>query len=953
MEGTILAHFRILAKIGEGGMGVVYRAEDETLRRPVALKVLPPDVIANEERRMRFLREARAAAAIPHPNIATIYEIGEADGVVFIAMELVEGTTLRGRIGKGPLTIKDSLDIALQIAEGLARAHRSHIVHRDLKPENVAITPAGHVKILDFGLAKLLLENDGADGHHLTRVQTISGEKTEPGRILGTTSYMSPEQARGQVVDERSDIFSLGSVLYEMVTGRAAFRGRTSTDILSSIVRDQPPAPAEINPSVPPTLQRIIGECLEKDPNDRYQHADQLAVDLRKLMRSTDSGVRPSGTASWLDSAASRDTWLGRLKSRAHRRVVIGILACLLLAAGFSIWQVLKPAPSFDNREGIIVADFENRTGRPEFDTPARDAFEQLLSSSTFVDVIRGDRLKSVLGVGIEDPLPTLDRRAVDRSCAGGKCAFIVGRVEPDGGSARLQVDLFSAGRSTPIFTHSTAVRSEQETLGALHDVVIDLRRALGEAPGAIALTSAPTTRSLAAFQAYASARVEEESDRPDMAVALYRRALAIDPEFVDAYSGIAVQYENLGDWKAARTNAEQAFQRSARLPEHRRLMARILYLDVQYDFAAEIDLLKSYRRLYPHDDSAANFLGVLYLYVLEDVASAEPHLRAAFEINPNLVDLNNLTVCLLSQGKANEIAQVAQDYRRRKGEEPTFAVLMTLACRHDWKAMLETLDRYEREGRMSKGQMAGVRGWTHMRAGRLREAVALNEISRLEDIKAQKTPDITTFTSAWLKMRRDGRRPVFSQEDVARFGNTLLGLRWWALFAVEANVAEPLASLVAGFEEMEQGSQSLFVREELRFARGCLAFVRGNLKTARTLIEPLARDSEVASRFHVLARLNEAQRMWPEAAAQYEAVLHNSNLIAPFWPVLWDLDRFRLAQVYERLGDTTSARQLYERFTADWKDGDPDIPELVTARQRLALLDTGGTSSRLPTSPR
>jgi eukaryotic-like serine/threonine-protein kinase len=225
MEGNILAHFRILAKIGEGGMGVVYRAEDENLRRPVALKVLPPDVIANEERRMRFLREARAAAAIPHPNIATIYEIGEADGVVFIAMELVEGATLRGRLGKGPLTIKDSLDIVLQIAEGLARAHRSHIVHRDLKPENVAITPASHVKILDFGLAKLLLENDGADGHHLTRVQTISGEKTEPGRILGTTSYMSPEQARGEVVDARSDIFSLGSVLYEMVTGRAAFRG--------------------------------------------------------------------------------------------------------------------------------------------------------------------------------------------------------------------------------------------------------------------------------------------------------------------------------------------------------------------------------------------------------------------------------------------------------------------------------------------------------------------------------------------------------------------------------------------------------------------------------------------------------------------------------------------------------------------------------------------------------
>ena len=870
MEGTILAHFRILAKLGEGGMGVVYRAEDENLRRPVALKVLPPDVVGNEQRRGRFQREARAAASVSHPNIATIYEVGEADGVVFIAMELVEGTTLRRRISAGPLTIKDSLHLSLQIAEGLARAHRSHIVHRDLKPENVAITPDGHVKILDFGLAKLLHENVGAEEHELTRLRTLSDERTEAGKILGTTSYMSPEQARGEVVDARSDIFSLGTVLYQMVTGRAPFQGRTSTDVLSSIIRDQPAPPAEINPSVPPELQRIIANCLEKEPDDRYQHTDQLAVDLRKVSRSTDSDVPAARTLSRGDSAAPRASWLAPLRSHGRRRVVIGSLAVLLLAAGFWGWQVLRSAPSFDPREGIIVADFENRTGRPEFDTPARDAFEQLLSSSTFVDVIRGDRLKSLLGVGIEDPLPTLDRRAVDRSCAGGKCAFILGRAEPDGGSARLQVDLFRAGRSTPIFTRSTAVRSEQETLSALHDVVIDLRRALGEAPGAIALTSAPTTRSLPAFQAYASAQVEEGRGRPDMAVALYRRALAIDPEFVDAYSGIAVQYQNLGDWKAARTNAEQAYQRSARLPEHRRLMAQIVYLDVQYDFAAEIDLLKSYRRLYPYDDSAANFLGALYLFFLEDAASAEPHLRAAFEINPDLVDISNLTVCLFSQGKANEIAQMVQDYRRRKGEEPTFAVLMTLACRRDWKALLDTLDRYEQEGRMSKGEVAGARGWAHMRAGRLREAQALNEISRLEDLKAQKTPDITTFTSAWLKMRRDGRRPVFSQEDAARFGNSLLGLRWWAVFAVEANVAEPLASLVAKFEEMEQGSQSLFVREELQFARGCLAFVRGDLRTARTLIEPLARNSEVANRFHVLARLNEAQGMWPEAAAQY-----------------------------------------------------------------------------------
>ena len=236
----------------------------------------------------------------------------------------------------------------------------------------------------------------------------MAGQVTDAGKILGTTTYMSPEQARGEAIDARSDIFSFGTVLYEMVTGRAPFQGRTSTDVLSSIIRDQPAPAAEINPAVPPELQRIIAECLEKDPNDRYQHADQLAVDLRKLTRSTDSAAPVARTASGVDSAAPRTSWLGRLGKRGRRGALISAAACLLLAGGFGVWQAFRSEPGFDRREGIIVADFENRTGRPEFDTAVRDAFEQLLSRSTYVDVIRGDRLKSVLGVRPQDPVPTL-----------------------------------------------------------------------------------------------------------------------------------------------------------------------------------------------------------------------------------------------------------------------------------------------------------------------------------------------------------------------------------------------------------------------------------------------------------------------------------------------------------------------------------------------------------------
>ncbi len=253
----------------------------------------------------------------------------------------------------------------------------------------------------------------------------------------------------------------------------------------------------------------------------------------------------------------------------------MGALACLLLAAGFGAWQWFRPEPGFDRREGVIVADFENRTGRPEFDTAVRDAVENLLSRSTYVNVIRGDRLKSALHLRPQDRLPTLGRSVVDQACAGGKCAFIVGSIEPESGSFRVEIDLFRAGRRRPIFTRSAAFRSET-CLEVLHQIVIDLRRAVGEAPGALALADAPTTQSLAAFQAYASGEIEAANTRPDMALGLHRRAVALDPEFVDAYTGLAYDYTNLGDVLAGRASAEQAYRRSVRLPEHRRLMAQI-----------------------------------------------------------------------------------------------------------------------------------------------------------------------------------------------------------------------------------------------------------------------------------------------------------------------------------------------------------------------------------------
>jgi serine/threonine protein kinase/dienelactone hydrolase len=299
--GTTLSHFRIVAKIGEGGMGVVYRAEDTKLRREVALKVLPPDLVANEERRLRFLREARTAAAVNHPNIATIHEVDEADGVVFIAMELVEGKTLRDHMGAKPMAIKDSLRIATEMAEGLAKAHGAHVIHRDFKPDNVIVTADGHVKILDFGLAKLLEDPHEETPAEMSKLATLSREMTREGKIFGTPAYMSPEQIEARPVGVRSDLFSFGAVLYEMLSGHRAFGGDTNISTMTAILRDRPAPIRRARSDVPKGLEGILERCLQKSPEARYAMAGEVAGELRAVQSALSAATIPSDSLlRWL-----------------------------------------------------------------------------------------------------------------------------------------------------------------------------------------------------------------------------------------------------------------------------------------------------------------------------------------------------------------------------------------------------------------------------------------------------------------------------------------------------------------------------------------------------------------------------------------------------------------------------------------------------------------------------
>ncbi len=530
MVGTTLGHFRIVEQIGEGGMGVVYRALDQSLGRSVALKVLHAEFVTDDERRQRFLREARTAAALNHPNIATVHEVGESDGVIFIAMELVLGRTLAARIGAGQPSVDECLRLSIEIAEGLARAHQSSVVHRDLKPENIRIDPDGRIKILDFGLAKLFHDSSEHPESDTSGLETISDAVTRDNRIIGTVAYMSPEQARGLELDARSDVFAFGIVLYELATGARPFRGETVTDTLTAILRDPPPAIAPLNPHVPVELERILMRCLEKKPGSRYADAGELLVDLKRLKRVTDSqpvplvsdpGLRPTRRRrwAWIAAAALGVATLGALTPVAVR--------------GLRGWIAGPPT--------LAVIPFDNleQPGDPE-------RVGQILQELIITDLTEVDSLKVLSSQRLLDVREQLGRSgpATDRQTAlevarrAGATKMLAGSVSRLGERWILTAQLVHLGDGTV----GASERVDGTDLYQMVDgLTTSVRADLGLGAAGDLAVGERTTTSLGAYQAYLEGVDESNTLAFADAARAFERAIEIDPTFGKAYYKLAV----------------------------------------------------------------------------------------------------------------------------------------------------------------------------------------------------------------------------------------------------------------------------------------------------------------------------------------------------------------------------------------------------------------------------
>ena len=988
IEGRTFGHYRVLRKLGAGGMGEVYLAEDTRLKRKVALKLLPAEFTRDPDRVRRFEQEAQAASALNHPNIITIHEIGEVAGAHYIVTEYVAGKTLRARMLIEQQPLEAALELVLQVASALVVAHEAGIIHRDIKPENVMVRDDGLVKVLDFGLAKL---TGPAEDVVNTQAPTEAQQSTATGVVLGTAAYMSPEQARGLKVDARTDIFSLGVMLYEMIAGHKPFDGATTSDVIAAVLRTEPPPLARYSGKVPETLEWIVSKALAKEREERHQTVKDLALDLRGLKHrlalerereragqprmkdvaavasgqqsshetGRDEAAAPAGEGAPLQKFSSSKVVIGEIKR--HKLGVSVTLAAIVIAA-VATYIYFGSKPVLTDKDTILLADFVNTTGDAVFDDTLKLGLALQLEQSPFLSLFSDERAREVLRLMDRSPDESVTKEVAREICQRqGLKAMLVPSISSLGSRYVIGLEAVNAQTGEVIARQQVEADSKEQVLSVLGRGASKLREKLGESLSSIQRFDKPledvTTPSLEALKAFSLARDLRFTGRNAFEqIALLERAIDLDPKFAQAYTELAWTYANRGQWKHATEYAEKGYQLRERTSEREKMYISYAYYGIvtgEWDKAVET--AKMWAQMYPHDAIPRGLLADQYTFSGQfDQAIDEANKALALDQEYSQ-PYGRLAGCFLNLNRvedAKEAANQALAHGLTQGIANKILYVIGFV-QGDGTLMKQQRDWCAREP--TKCTMLDLDAQAAFLAGRLRESRLLSRRA-VAWATENKRPDVGAHWAieAALYEAVVGLSG-FAKEDLAEAlslsrasamegftGRRAVGPMALALIG-DVGQAQSFAEEIGRRNPKNTLTQSIW----LPVNRAAIELQRGHPDKAIGLLQPAIKYETVA-RFWPLYLRGQAYlrlKRGTEAAAEFQKILdHRSWFFGAYASGLYQLALYPLAHLYLArasvlTGDVAKSRQEYQNFFELWKDADADLPILIEAKKEYASL--------------